>query len=872
MDSVSHYILLTYLLTIILNYIELSKSLQVAIDTKVKNALYPSAVVIKQTLDAIKNNDPFIIAFPNANQEAEVAVRNITNTFKGLTPEQLDNHIEGALGMLQTLSANPKKKKIKQQREDLAPLVGDNVKRVIMKTQLFDPSPSKGKQKPAKKSKKRYDDTEEEEEDNDAAPEDDEELYFPNKRTAINEYKSSVPPSTTQPVSNASSSVPPLSPTTQQVSNASSVPPSTTTQPVSNDASSSVPPLSPTTQQVSNASSVPPSTTTQPVSNASSSVPPLSLTTVQSVTNYAPHDEMEQVPPIGSSSSASSLPPFFSPTTTQPFSNDASSVPPSAPIALPTPTTQQEILQLPRPSFSFVSSVPADSASEGMFDLLEDEITENSSSSSSNDQNKIDTVIQDLSNFVLPLQCCPNDHDQQIFYIDPLFDINCLYDLCYKFSTSNVTNEMKLEKLFENYMRVNWPFVMSVVNPSSDFYHLTKADGFCYYNICIQMLYKWKFLFEEGYLLGRNEVCEHQFPLNCIEGCELLWKELECLRSQDDEKNPFIKDMKDLVKRTIEFLTNCGSVTRPPFTAQHYNTWGNTSSLGYLFLHRAHVPFMFFNTATLGSQYRTKDRATLVRWKDSGNIYHEEHQKRSGGNHVTMKDLTNIFDNQYNEFAIIYEKDHFYQLDVPKQILQRLEEGFGTYCHNVFHYLKGKKFMKDFNWAKFMKYEPAFLPAKPYPFGDGHRHKRKLVDNIINLIDDNRKKVKPTIVQAKEVSNEAFQAGKSEKEEGAVSNEASEALKGTGKKEASMEEVSKPGGETEENVSEVFKKKEQIQKQFRDAMQKTFDDYLTLIHNQEQDIEEHVIRAMLVVGGFDFLDGVRIDTLTNRNPNRTTTM
>lgn len=87
-----------------------------------------------------------------------------------------------------------------------------------------------------------------------------------------------------------------------------------------------------------------------------------------------------------------------------------------------------------------------------------------------------------------------------------------------------------------------------------------------------------------------------------------------------------------------------------------------------------------------------------------------------------------------------------------------------------------------------------------------------------------------------------------------------------------MEEVSKPGGETEENVSEVFKKKEQIQKQFRDAMQKTFDDYLTLIHNQEQDIEEHVIRAMLVVGGFDFLDGVRIDTLTNRNPNRTTTM
>lgn len=365
----------------------------------------------------------------------------------------------------------------------------------------------------------------------------------------------------------------------------------------------------------------------------------------------------------------------------------------------------------------------------------------------------IETINSDLHEFSYPLQCKPDPkNSQQLLYLDPKFDNKCIKNLCAQFAMKEGREEYPEEKkkeVFIKYMREHWPFVLSFTKPDSQHTNCTRPDGFCYYNICMQLIYKWKQYFHLGSFLKPDELSHDycQFPSDCEQAVKLLCEEIEWLDDPDDPRfpsnHPFIDDLKQLINTTIALLSNTNSLAningqRPEFVSSTAGVWGTTTTAGYLFLHHEQVPFLFFNMLSSIDQSSAEenlyhpwtDRAQLIRWKDEYNNYHESFQRsstvgRSYGHYVTMNDVTKIFTQHYNEFAIIFNNKHFFFLDVPDSCLAMLEKGFTIYCNSVYNYFKELMFMQDFKWKKDLLEYNVLTTNKQYPFGNGNYRKPK---------------------------------------------------------------------------------------------------------------------------------------------------
>ena len=381
---------------------------------------------------------------------------------------------------------------------------------------------------------------------------------------------------------------------------------------------------------------------------------------------------------------------------------------------------------------------------------------------------KVNLDLHELSN---PLICKPDPKDQlQLLYLDPKFDNRSIKDLCAQFGE----DENPSKEDFEIYMRQRWPFVLSFVEPSVKHYSSTNGDGFCYYNICMQLIYKWKHFKSLHIMLKPDELADQhfQFPQDCEQAVKLLCDEMVWLDDPDDPKfptnHPFIEDLKLLIRNTINVLSQTNGPAnvnnkRPSFVNNKSKIWGNISTLGYLFLHHKKVPFLFFNMLSSSASneeantlyYPRTDRAQLIRWKDKFNNYHEWFERsstigHSHGHYVTMNDVSAIFQQKYNEFSVLYKDNHFFFVDLPSDSLEMLEKGFTTYCNSLYDYFMPLKFMQEFKWKKdlLMDKNNEFTNHKQYPFGNGSLHKanrRVSVKNVQNLKLDTEEEVQEVV-------------------------------------------------------------------------------------------------------------------------------
>jgi len=136
----------------------LSKTLQNVIDAKVSSAVYPSALVIQETICAIKSNKPLISIFSNVQQEAEEAVNKISRTFSTLSEKQLDEQLDGVTDFLDSLtcSTTNSRKTNQPKQPDAASIERRNItdcKRKPVKPEFYDPSDPKTPQSSNKKRK-----------------------------------------------------------------------------------------------------------------------------------------------------------------------------------------------------------------------------------------------------------------------------------------------------------------------------------------------------------------------------------------------------------------------------------------------------------------------------------------------------------------------------------------------------------------------------------------------------------------------------------------------------------------------------------------------------------------------------------------------
>ena len=136
----------------------MSKTLQNVIDAKVSSAVYPSALVIQETICAIKSNKPLISIFSNVQQEAEEAVNKISRTFSTLSEKQLDEQLDGVTDFLDSLtcSTTNSRKTNQPKQPDAASIERRNItdcKRKPVKPEFYDPSDPKTPQSSNKKRK-----------------------------------------------------------------------------------------------------------------------------------------------------------------------------------------------------------------------------------------------------------------------------------------------------------------------------------------------------------------------------------------------------------------------------------------------------------------------------------------------------------------------------------------------------------------------------------------------------------------------------------------------------------------------------------------------------------------------------------------------
>ena len=136
----------------------MSKTLQNVIDAKVSSAVYPSALVIQETICAIKSNKPLISIFSNVQQEAEEAVNKISRTFSTLSEKQLDEQLDGVTDFLDSLtcSTTNSRKTNQPKQPDAASIERRNItdcKRKPVKPEFYDPSDPKTPQSSKKKRK-----------------------------------------------------------------------------------------------------------------------------------------------------------------------------------------------------------------------------------------------------------------------------------------------------------------------------------------------------------------------------------------------------------------------------------------------------------------------------------------------------------------------------------------------------------------------------------------------------------------------------------------------------------------------------------------------------------------------------------------------